>query len=224
MSSLQLPKIDATHCTFVLVEDDRLMRELLRDAVQRRFRPRALLEFETGTAALEHCRREPPDVLLTDLRLPDCDGRDLIRNLRALGVQLRVLVMSGLRDGVLAAELLALGVAGFVDKASSLEDYERALRRVLEGGMYFAAGMAPRATAVFGARTDMQSGTAAMELSEQEREIARLVAGGLTSKEIGVQLQLGTRTVEKLRARLMEKVGARDLAGLLRWCLRNGLG
>jgi DNA-binding NarL/FixJ family response regulator len=61
-------------------------------------------------------------------------------------------------------------------------------------------------------------------LSEREREVARLVAGGLSSKEIAQRLALSARTVENYRANLMQKLGVRDTATLVRWCLEHGLG
>ena len=61
-------------------------------------------------------------------------------------------------------------------------------------------------------------------LTARESEIARMVAGGMLSKEIADRLNLSVRTVEKERTRIMTKLGLRDLAGLIRWCLRSGLG
>src|SRR5262249_47616693 len=158
---------------------------------------------------------EPVELLLTDLHLPDLDGRQIIRQVRARDRQTRVVVLTGQIDTNLPAELVALGVAGFVDKAAPLEHAVHAVERVLGGGMYFFAGVMP-AVSGLAARNAGGAGTAA--LSPRERDVARLVAGGLSSKEIAQRLELSTRTVENYRANLMQKIGVRDTAGLVRWC------
>jgi len=216
--------LHAAACRFVLIEDDSLLRDLLGVALQRHFNPRGIESFATGRAGLKHCLADPPDSLLTDLRLPDMDGRQIVRELRARGGQARIIVLTGHIDAALPAELVALGVAGFVDKGTPLEHAVRAVERVLAGGMYFFAGVAPSASgmAMRGAAAATGAGPAA--LSPRERDIARLVAGGLTSKEIAQRLDLSPRTVENYRANLMQKIGVRDAPSLVRWCLEHGLG
>lgn len=207
--------------SFVLVEDDTLLRELLARVIAQRFAPRELRTFADGATGLAHCLATPPELLITDLRLPGIDGRDIIRRLRARQVATRYVVLTSHVSPALPAELIALGVAGFIDKTSPLEHTERAIERVLAGGLYFSANVSPAPTPHLGS-TEGQ-GPAPGILTEREREVVRLVASGLFSKEIGEQLQISPRTVEKERVQIMEKLGVRDLPGLIRWCVRNGL-
>lgn len=210
-------------CSFVVIEDDLLLLDLLAHALRQHFKPVALHTFSTGRPGLEHCLREEVDLVLTDLRLPDLDGREIVRQLRARDRKPRVIVLTGEVDATLPAELVALGVAGFVDKATPLEHALRAVERVLAGGMYFFAGVIPAASGL-AARALTSSTVSASVLSPRERDVARLVAGGLSSKEIAQRLELSARTVENYRANLMQKIGVRDTAGLVRWCLEHGLG
>jgi DNA-binding NarL/FixJ family response regulator len=129
--------LDAKGCRFVVVEDDALLCDLLARTLRREFEPAALHAFRTGREALQHCLREPVDLLLTDLGLADLNGREVIRQTRARERTTRVIVLTGKIDAALPAELVALGVAGFVDKAAPLEHAVRAVQRVLAGGMYF---------------------------------------------------------------------------------------
>lgn len=206
---------------FVLIEDDTLLRELLARVITQRFAPRSLQVFGDGTAGLVHCLASPPELLITDLRLPGTEGRDIIRRLRARSVTTRFVVLTSQVSPTLPAELIALGVAGFIDKTSPLEHTERAIERVLAGGLYFSANVSPSPAPHIGAADG--HGPPPGVLGEREREIARLVASGLFSKEIGDKLKLSPRTVEKERVLIMEKLGVRDLPGLIRWCVRNGL-
>jgi DNA-binding NarL/FixJ family response regulator len=216
-------QLHASACHFALIEDEALLRDLLVTTVTQKFQPREVHAFATGRAGLAHCLAQPVDMLLVDLGLPDLDGREIIRQVRARDPKPRVIVLTGYVDGTLPAELVALGVAGFVDKSAPLEHAVRAVERVLAGGMYFFAGVMPSASGML-KRPNPSHGTSPSVLSARERDVARLVAGGLSSKEIAQQLDLSPRTVENYRANLMHKIGVRDTAGLVRWCLENGLG
>lgn len=207
---------------FILVDDTATFRDLLKDALQRRFQPQSLLDFSDGRDALAACLANPPDLLIADLYLRDMDGRDIVRRLREQGLNTKVVVLTAHPEAQLPAELVALGVAGFVDKNSPLEQIDRAVQCVLEGGMFFSATVPPPVPSL--ANEPFLPRAGADALSEREREVVRLVARGLVSKEVGALLGLSTRTVEKHRARILAKLGLHDIPNLVRWCLRNGLG
>ncbi len=213
------PAFDAVH--LVLIEDDVMLCDLLARAIMARFAPRTLRTFHDGEAGLAQCLAHPPDLLITDLRLPGVEGREIIRRVRARHPSTRCVVLTSAATAALPAELLALGVGGFVDKGSPVDHLERAIERVLAGGLYFSTQVKPAPAAEARPAAD---GPAPSVLTEREREIARLVAGGLISKEIAERLGLSPRTVEKERGDIMAKIGVRDLAGFVRWCVRNGLG
>ena len=214
--------IRAEEANVVLIEDDGLFRDLLGHAMRERVRPRSFSVFDNGAAGLAHCLETPPDLLMVDLRLPGMDGRDVVRRLRAVHAQIRYLVLTGHVTNALPAELIALGVAGFVDKSATLDQVQRAIERVLGGGLYFSANVTPQPAAFVG-RAAADAGLDPAVLSEREREIVRLVAAGLYSKEIADRLGLSPRTVEKERVAIMQKLEVGDLAGLIRWSVRHGL-
>jgi DNA-binding NarL/FixJ family response regulator len=207
---------------FVLVDDTATFRGLLKEALQKRFRPAEFLDYGDGREALASCLTRPPDLLIVDLYLRDMDGRDMVRELRQRQLRTKVVVLTAHPEAQLPAELVALGVAGFVDKNSPLEQIDRAVLCVLEGGMFFSATVPPPVPSLDAEAALPRVG--ADSLSEREREVVRLVARGLVSKEIAARLDLSARTVEKHRARILAKLGLHDVPTLVRWCLRNGLG
>jgi DNA-binding NarL/FixJ family response regulator len=206
----------------VLVDDTATFRALLKETLQRRFHPAELRDFADGREALAACLATPPDLLIVDLHLRTTDGREIIRELRRRELKMQVVVLTAYPEACLPAELLSLGVAGFVDKNSPHEQIERAVQCVLEGGLFFSATVPPPVPSLSGEPTLPRLGADA--LSEREREVVRLVARGLVSKEVADRLGLSTRTVEKHRARILAKLGLHDVPTLVRWCLRNGLG
>ena len=205
-----------------MIDDSAIFRELVKQAIVVGFPQSDFTEFAMGREGLTACIENPPDLLIVDLYLHDTDGREIVRELRRLDVPTRILVVTAHPDAGLPAELVQLGVAGFVDKHSPIEQVERAAQRVLEGGMFFSASVRPPIPPT----TDQPAipSAPASVLSQCEQEVIRLVARGLASKEIGARLGLSTRTVEKHRARILARLGLHDIPTLVRWCLQRGLG
>lgn len=218
----------------VLIEDDEVFRRMLATALGR---VRGLIvagTFGEGKAGLEYCLKEKPGLLVVDLFLPGMHGLEIVREVRAKIPATRVLVVTGHPDGDLPARLISQGVHGFVDKNAPLTYAIQAVESVMEGGMFFAAHVPPTAT-LAGSKAgpkippSVREGPeapalAAVEvLSARELEVARLVAEGFSSKEIAARLNLSVRTVEKHRANIMDKVGVREVASLVRWCLQHGV-
>lgn len=206
----------------ILVDDTVTFRALVKERLQASFPQHELLDFGDARSALEACLATPPDLLVADLYLGRADGRDLVRELRQKGFRTQVVILTAFPEAGLPAELLSLGVAGFVDKNSPLEQVERAVQCVLDGGLFFSATVPPPVPTLAGEPALPRLGADA--LTERERDVVRLVARGLLSKQVADALGLSTRTVEKYRGRIMAKLGVHDVPTLVRWCLRNGLG
>jgi len=202
----------------VLIEDETLFRQLIRLTLGKIKDVEVVGEFGTAREGLEYCRQTPPDLLVTDLVLPDLEGGELIRAVRESLPETKVLLVTAHSGGRLPSELLALKIEGYVDKASPVEFLLHAVRTVLEGGMFFASRRSPHAKDAEEPRV-----ASAMPLTAREQEVARMVAAGKPSKEIARELGLSVRTVEKHRANLMAKIGVREVASLTRWCLQAGL-
>ena len=214
--------LDLSTVRLVLVEDDLLLSDLLATALRRHFKATRLEVFTQGRPAIEHCLAEAPDLLITDLALPDLNGRELVRELRVRWPDLRVIVMTGQVNPALPGELLSLGAAGFVHKTSSFQEMELAIRRVLENQIYISASLKMAVPQRSSAQPG-NNGPPPNVLTEREREIARMVANGMISKEVAGRLGLSPRTVEKARAQILGKLGLRDLPSLVRWCIQHGL-
>jgi DNA-binding NarL/FixJ family response regulator len=178
-------------------------------------------EFGLGRPGLDFVLREKPDLLVVDLMLPDLNGIEVAREARRALPDLKILVITAHPSDRLPADLMGLGVNGYVDKTEPIDYVLSAVETVRNGGMFFASRVRARggsASAMTGTRPSMP-----IPLTEREQEIARLVAAGQMSKEIAAKLNLSVRTVEKHRANIMEKIGVREVASLTRWCIQAGL-
>jgi DNA-binding NarL/FixJ family response regulator len=187
--------------------------------------------FADGRVGLDFCLKEKPGLVVVDLYLPGMHGLEIVKEVRAKLPKTLILVITGHPDGELPARLIAQGVHGFVDKSGPLSYAIQAVEAVMNGGMFFAAHIPPTAT-TGGAvpepkvppsvKTGPPAATleAVQMLSGRELEVARLVAEGFSSKEIAARLGLSVRTIEKHRANIMDKIGVREVASLVRWCMQ----
>jgi DNA-binding NarL/FixJ family response regulator len=221
----------------VIIEDEAVFRHMLSMALSRMRGLVVAGEFADGKVGLDFCLKEKPALLLLDLFLPGMHGLDIVREVRAKLPATRILVLTGHPDGELPARLIAQGVHGFVDKAEPLSYVMQAIEAVLSGGMFFATNVAPKivtADAIAAGNlphtppstkpaAPAPSVEAVAVLSGREIEVVLLVSEGFSSKEIASRLNLSVRTVEKHRANIMEKVGVREVASLVRWCVQAGL-
>lgn len=204
----------------VLIEDETMFRQLILLTLGKVKDLQVIGEFGLGKPGLEFCLREKPDMLVVDLMLPDLNGMEIAREVRRELPDTKILVITAHPSERLPADLMVLGVNGYVDKTEPIEYVLSAVETVRSGGMFFASRV--RAKGGSGG-LPVTRPTLEVPLTEREQEIARLVAAGQMSKEIAAKLNLSVRTVEKHRANIMEKVGVREVASLTRWCIQAGL-
>lgn len=207
----------------ILIEDETVFRQLLRRALVKRKGWNNVADYSDGIAGLQACLENPPDLLLVDLHLPGKHGLEIVRELRQVHPNVRTMVLTGFAEPKLPSQLMNLGVAGFVDKTAPLAYVLQAIDTVMAGGMFFASNVQAEAKPANASSLPPASTEPPSALSARELEVARLVAAGRSSKEVASDLDLSTRTVEKHRANIMEKLGVREVASLVRWVLENNL-
>jgi DNA-binding NarL/FixJ family response regulator len=175
-------------------------------------------EAETGRRAVDLARRVFPHVALMDIRMPLLDGLEATRLIcsDATLAATRVLVLTtfDLDDYVYAA--LRAGASGFLLKDAGPRELLHAVRVVAGGDALLAPAVTKRLIAEFAARRDPSEPPAALtELTEREREILRLVAGGLTNAEIAGRLLISPLTAKTHVSRILRKLGCHDRAQLV---------
>ena len=206
----------------VLIEDETMFRQLILLTLGKVKDLQVIGEFGLGKPGLEFCLREKPDMLVVDLMLPDFNGMEIAREVRKALPDTKILVITAHPSERLPADLMVLGVNGYVDKTEPIEYVLSAVETVRNGGMFFASRIRAKVGTAQGGLVITRP-VLPVPLTEREQEIARLVAAGQMSKEIAASLNLSVRTVEKHRANIMEKVGVREVASLTRWCIQAGL-
>ena len=205
----------------VVIEDETMFRQLIVSTLGTISDVEIVGAFGTGQAGLDCCLSERVDLLIVDLLLPDLDGLEIARQVRLASETMMILVVTSHPSERLPADLLALGVAGYVDKNESIDYVVNAIATLRRGGMFFASSI--KAQRGLPRLAVNRAAAAKVSLTNREEEVARLVAAGKMSKEIAAALNLSHRTVENHRAAIMQKIGIHDVASLTRWCIETGL-
>ena len=201
-----------------LVDDHAIMRDGLRVVLETAGHE-VIGEAAGPTPALADLGRLLPDVVLLDLRLGQRSGFELLAELQRRGLQLRVIVLTMSDQPRHVAEALRLGAWGYLLKGSASSEVLQAVETVAAGRRF----LSPQA-AEFAASVLTEGGAKAEEsLSPRERQILLMVAQGATSNAIGEALHLSPKSVDTYRSRLMKKLGLHDIAGIVKWAIREGL-
>jgi DNA-binding NarL/FixJ family response regulator len=215
----------------ILIADD---HQMMRDGL------RALLEREglcviggaaTGREAIEMATLMRPDLIVMDITMPELNGIDATRRLKAELPTTRVLALSMIFDQRYVRAMLTAGAAGYLVKSAASEELVTAVRAIAEGQRYVSPSVAwavidnlneAEAEGSKRSRTPLPS-SAPKPLSVREREVLQLLAEGNGSKEIASRLNVAVATVESHRRQIMDKLGLRTIAELTKYAIREGL-
>jgi DNA-binding NarL/FixJ family response regulator len=206
--------------TLVLADDHPLFREGLKSLIARFEGFEVVAETGDGIEALEVIRQHRPDVALLDIGLPGLSGLDIARTLAAELPEIRVVIVSAHADPEYVQEALRAGVAAYLAKDSTASELEVALRAVQRGATFFSP------TVIAGLTQDYMrrlKDTPEAPLTPRQREVLRMIAEGVNTKDIAYRLGVSVKTVETHRADLMERLQIHDVAGLTRYAIRKGL-
>jgi DNA-binding NarL/FixJ family response regulator len=205
----------------ILIADDHgVVAEGLKHLVEAESDMQVVALVEDGREAVQQSRDLQPDVVLMDLSMPELNGADATRAILQRDPKCRVIVLSMYSQREYVRRALKAGAAGYVVKRSAAKEVVEAIRAVHAGQRY----LSPRvADVVLEDYSDEKQDDPLARLSAREREVLQLLAEGRTGAEIAQRLSLSQKTVETYRARLVEKLGIRDLAGLVRFAIQRGL-
>lgn len=178
-------------------------------------------EASSGEEALALARGAQPDVVLMDIAMKGMTGLDAASRMKEANPGVRVIILSMHAGEEYVLQALRAGAVGYLLKDAATGELELALRSVMRGESWFSPAVSRQVVEGYVQRVGGEP--AADVLTARQREVLRLVAGGKSTKEIAFVLNLSVKTVETHRAQIMERLGIRDVAGLVRYALRTGL-
>ncbi len=203
----------------VIVEDHPMFRERLAELINREPDLEVRGEADNIRDGFELIMQGGAQVAIVDITLQGSSGLELLKNLKAAGAELPVLVLSMHDETLYAERVLRAGAKGYITKSEASAKIMTALRQVLAGEIYLSSKMATKLLGQIAGGTDAAIGLD--RLTDRELEVFNLIGRGQTTREISEALSLGGATVETYRARIKEKLqlenGARLQQEALRW-------
>lgn len=197
----------------LLVDDQRLMREGLRTLLELEPDLDVIGEAEDGQQALSAYEKLSPSVVLMDIRMPVMDGVQATRTLLERWPEARIIILTTFDDDQYVFEGLRAGALGYLLKDVSGEELSEAIRAVAGGGALIEPSIARRVLAEFSrlAHPAPQAAASLVEaLSDRETEILRLLAQGLTNRQIAARLFLAEGTIKNYVSTILQKLGVED--------------
>lgn len=207
----------------LLVDDHTVLRSGLRALLELQGEFKVVGEAGSGEEALERIRELSPAIVVLDLSMPGMDGLTTMRRISESYPHVKVLVVTQHSDRAYLLPALQAGACGYILKSSSVEDIISALHSVHHGKVFLDPSVAGVVLEDYRQRNTPSSESREDVLSEREHEVLRLCAWGFTSREIGEQLVINTKTVDSHKARLMVKLGLRSRAELVAYAFKRGI-
>lgn len=204
----------------IIADDHAVVAEGLKHVVEAQPDMAVVSLAVDGREAVRQARELQPDVVLMDLSMPELNGADATRAILERDPKCRVIVLSMYSEREYVRRALKAGAAGYVVKRSAAKEVVDAIRAVHAGQRYLSPRVADVVLDDY-AGEDREDPLA--RLSGREREVLQLLAEGHTGAQIAERLSLSQKTVETYRARLVEKLGIRDVAGLVRFAIQRGI-
>jgi DNA-binding NarL/FixJ family response regulator len=210
--------------TVLLAEDHTIVREGFRRMLELEADLEVVGEAQDGREAVALVKKLRPAVVLMDIAMPRLNGLEATRQLLKVAPATKVLMLSAHGDDAYLQNAADSGAKGFLLKQTSAHVVCDAIREVQKGRMYFCAAISKRLDRLQASPARPRRGNQkATPLTSREMEVLQLIAEGKANKQTAAELGIGTKTVEKHREHLMQKLDIHDTAGLTRYAIGAGI-
>jgi DNA-binding NarL/FixJ family response regulator len=203
----------AAKARVLLVDDHALLRTGVANIINQEPDLRVVAEAENGLEAIDAYERHQPDVTLLDLRMPEMEGVEVVRQIRERDPRARVIILTTYDTDDEISQALKAGAKAYVLKDIAADDLVGCIRDVLAGKTYLAPAAAAK----------LAEGVTRVQLTPREMATLRLLADGKANKEIANELDISERTVKTHLAHLFEKLGVTSRTEAIKVATRRGL-
>ena len=204
----------------LLVDDHQIFREALRSLLEKTSNIHVVGEAGDGQLALKLADELSPDIVCLDIGMPGINGVETAKTFSIRFPKIRIIALSTHTDRVYVMDMLKAGVSAYVTKAEGGKELLRAIEAVANNRQYLCSGISD---ATVGILLNRSAGTASAVLSEREQQILRLVASGMSSQEIALNLSIAAGTVDVHRRNIMRKLDLHSAVELTRYAFNTGM-
>ena len=207
----------------LLVDDHKIVREGIRSLLEKQSDIEVIAEAGDGRTALRKAQEMSPDIVIMDVAMPEQNGIETTRQIIAKNPNIKVIVLSMYSNKRFIEEMLSAGASGYLLKECVFEELVHAIQNVASGGSYLSSEAVDLVVKGYFHQLDKSKLSAFSVLTTREREVLQFLTEGKTTKDIAGILCLSIKTIETHRQKLMAKLDIHNLAGLIKYALREGL-
>lgn len=207
----------------LLADNHKLFCEGLRVLLEKQPHMEIVGDADNGRMAVRLCRELTPDLVVMDVGMPELNGIEATRQIKAEMPMVKVLAVSMHFDRQYVAGMLSAGASGYVLKDSAFTELNEAIRIVTRGGRYLSPSIVDIVVDDYAHRVSSEHDSALGKLSVREREVLQLIAEGHTTNDIATRLHVSRKTIETHRKNIMVKLELRNVAELTKFAVREGL-
>ena len=212
----------------VLIADDQeLIRQSLQIVLGIKEDISVIGTAGNGNEVIKLVQKEKPDVILMDVRMPEVDGVQCTRMIKERYPQIKIIILTTFDDDEFVFSALKYGASGYLLKGISMDELEKAIRTVHQGGAMINPGIASKVVELFSEMAQsnydiMIEAENVDELTDGEWEIIKLIGRGMSNKEIAKAISLSEGTVRNYLSSILNKLNLRDRTQLAIWEVQSG--
>lgn len=212
-----------TPIRIVLADDHEIFRNGFKLLLKNQKELELVGEAENGQQLLELVDKHQPDLVITDIKMPVMDGiqatKELIQKYAGLGI----IALSMFNDDYLVVDMVEAGARGYLLKNTNKDELLQAAKSVYQGGTYYCSETSKKLTYLLSKSSFNPYKNYSVCLTDREKEIIVLICKELSNKEIATALNLKIRTIESYRENIQEKIGSRNMVGIVLFAIKTGI-
>jgi len=210
--------------SYIIADDHKIFRQGLKMTLADDHKLKCAGEAGNGLELLSLLHSRKADVVLLDLKMPEMDGMETLKQLREQYPALKVVVLTMFEEEHFILHMMEAGANGYLLKNAEPQEIKTAIHSVYENEYYFNDLVnTTLLRKVVQQKKEPPRFRQEIRLNERETQVLQLICQELTASEIGRKVFLSPRTVEGIRSALLEKIGVRNTAGLVMYAVKNGI-
>lgn len=204
----------------LLVDDHTIIRKGLLQILRKEFKDCEFVEASNGVEAVSILKKETFSIALMDITMPKLNGIEVLKQVKVFDIETPIIILSMLPEDQYAIRAFKAGAHGFLNKDSAPKTLIKAVNRVLSGKKYISEMVADLLVDNIGIKKE---GSLIETLSDREMEVFQFMSNGKTLTEISNEMTLSVNTISTYRSRILQKLGLKNNAALIRFAIDNNI-